>query len=191
MTLSPTTPSLKLETPDNTESAPIDNHQDEIVDTHTTPLRLPPRSARKSLNAQKKLEPGKGKKWRTRNEGIDGKWYVERDIRGSRLIFSYLLNLPADVLHILLAKLPPRTLKALSVTCKTLQEDLSIEGIWRECYANRFMWDGAALEVTARDEMKVLVQGCMGDGGRGWRREALNREAMLEYVLFSRGVESS
>jgi len=100
--------------------------------------------------------------------------------QNSKLMSSYLLNLPPDALHLLLAKLPPRSLKALSVTCKTLQEDLSIEGIWRESYANRFMWDGAATEVIAKAEMKVLVQGCMGDGGRGWRREALNREAMLE-----------
>jgi len=42
------------------------------------------------------------------------------------------------------------------------------------------MWDGAAREVAAKTEMKVLVQGCMGDGARGWKREALNREAMLE-----------
>lgn len=85
-----------------------------------------------------------------------------------------------DVLHVLLARLPPRSLKALAVTCKTLQEDLSNEGIWRQSYANRFMWDGAAREVVAKTEMKVLVQGCMGDGARGWKREALNREAMLE-----------
>lgn len=180
MTLSPTEPFTPLEIPENTESESAQiNTQD---DTHTTTLRLPPRSARKSLNAQKKLTPGKGKKWRTRNEGIDGKWYVERALTNvpTSLINSYLLDLPPDALHLLLAKLPPRSLKALSVTCKTLQEDLSIEGIWRECYANRFMWDGAATEVAAKAEMKVLVQGCMGDGGRGWRREALNREAMIE-----------
>jgi hypothetical protein len=96
---------------------------------------------------------------------------------------SHLLNLPVDVLHVLLARLPPRSLRALSVTCKTLREDLSDDSIWRQSYANRFMWDGAAREVAAKAEMKVLVQGCMGDGGRGWRREALNREAMLEYVF--------
>lgn len=176
MTLSPTEPLIQLELPNSNEPAQISNPQNDNDNTHT---RLPPRSARKSLNAQKKLTPGKGKKWRTRNEGIDGKWYVCARER-PYLINSYLLNLPPDVLHLLLAKLPPRSLKALSVTCKTLQEDLSIEGIWRESYANRFMWDGAATEVSARAEMKVLVQGCMGDGGRGWRREALNREAMLE-----------
>ena len=78
MTLSPTEAITQLELPDPDVTAPINSSQDDTENTHTTTLRLPPRSARKSLNAQKKLTPGKGKKWRTRNEGIDGKWYVER-----------------------------------------------------------------------------------------------------------------
>lgn len=102
---------------------------------------------------------------------------VEADRRN-----SHLLSLPVDVLHALLAKLPPRSLKALSVACKTLQEDLSDESIWRQSYANRFLWDGAALDRRGKENVKVLVQGCMGSGGRGWKKEALNREAMLEYV---------
>jgi hypothetical protein len=78
MTLSPTFHSIQLEPPNENEPTPTSNLQDENDNTEPTPLRLPPRSARKSLNAQKKLTPGKGKKWRTRNEGIDGEWYVER-----------------------------------------------------------------------------------------------------------------
>ena len=78
MTLSPTEAITQLQLPDPDVTAPINSSQDDSENTHTTTLRLPPRSARKSLNAQKKLTPGKGKKWRTRNEGIDGKWYVER-----------------------------------------------------------------------------------------------------------------
>jgi len=78
MTLSPTDHSNQLEPPNSDEFAPISNSQDDNDTAQPAPLRLPPRSARKSLNAQKKLTPGKGKKWRTRNEGIDGEWYVER-----------------------------------------------------------------------------------------------------------------
>jgi hypothetical protein len=187
MTQSPTVSIIQPETsPHENQQLVTDNQQDvqdaEHPETTTlTPLRLPPRSARKSINAQKKLTLGKGKRWRNRNEGIDGEWYVER--AKSSLVtdkYSHLLNLPVDVLQVLLARIPPRSLRALSVTCKTLREDLSDDVIWRQSYANRFMWDGAALEVAGRAEMKTLVQGCMGDGGRGWRREALNREAMLE-----------
>ena len=97
-------------------------------------------------------------------------------------MYSHLLDLPVDVLHVLLSRLPPRSLKALSVTCKTLKEDLEDESIWRQSYANRFLWDGAARSTIGKENVKVLVQGCTGDGGRGWRKEALNREAMLEWV---------
>jgi hypothetical protein len=78
MTLSPTPHSIQLDPPNQDEPTPTSDLQDENDTTESTTLRLPPRSARKSLNAQKKLTPGKGKKWRTRNEGIDGEWYVER-----------------------------------------------------------------------------------------------------------------
>lgn len=84
------------------------------------------------------------------------------------------------MLHVLLSRLPPRSLKALAVTCKTLREDLSDESIWRESYANRFIWDGAARSREGKEDLKVLVQGCMGAERRGWRKESLNREAMLE-----------
>jgi hypothetical protein len=65
--------------PQDDQSISTEIHQDELDGQHLnrpTPIRLPPRSARKSVNAQKKLAPGKGKRWRTRNEGIDGEWYV-------------------------------------------------------------------------------------------------------------------
>ena len=66
------------------------------------------------------------------------------------------------------------------MTCKTLKEDLSDESLWRQSYANRFLWEGAAKSVQGRADVKLLVQGCTGLSGRGWRREALNRESMLE-----------
>lgn len=118
-----------------------------------------------------------------RNEGIEGEWQVslfQQTCETELIGRSHLLNLPVDVLHVLLSRLPPRSLKALAVTCKTLREDLTQESIWRESYANRFIGDGAARSRQGKVDLGVLVQGCMGDEGRGWRKESLNREAMLE-----------
>lgn len=51
------------------------------------------------------------------------------------------------------------------------------ESIWRDCYVNRFM--GSVRIDEVKQDMKVLVQGCLGSV-RGWKKEALGREAMLE-----------
>lgn len=96
------------------------------------------------------------------------------------LIPSYLLDLPEDVLHLLLVRLPPRTLLQIGSTCKLLHNALKGEAMWRQCYINHFLWDGAATDGRAREEVKVLAQGCLGTGGRGWKREALSRESMIE-----------
>lgn len=93
---------------------------------------------------------------------------------------SYLLGLPEDVLHVLLTRLPPRSLLALAVTCRRLHEELEDEAVWRGSYVNRYLWDGAARDVGAKEEVKVLVQGCMGISGKGWKEEALRRQMMLE-----------
>jgi hypothetical protein len=85
---------------------------------------------------------------------------------------SYLLALPTDVLRLLLARLPPRTLIALGATCRELRELLDGETIWRQSYVNRFL-------SGERKNIKALVQ-CCGLAERGWRREALAREAMIE-----------
>ncbi|BEI84834.1 hypothetical protein CcaverHIS002_0502350 [Cutaneotrichosporon cavernicola] len=98
----------------------------------------------------------------------------------------HLLNLPNDVLHVLLVRLPPICLLQLGATCKLLRDELKSESVWRQCYINRFLWDGAAGNGRAREEVKALVQGCSGVGGRGWKKEALSREAMLERWLVSR-----
>lgn len=99
---------------------------------------------------------------------------------------SHFLDLPGDVLHLLLVRLPPRSLLQLGATCKLLHNELKNETFWRQCYINRFLWDGAATNDVAREEVKVLVQGCVGTGGRGWKREALSREGMLERWVASR-----
>lgn len=84
------------------------------------------------------------------------------------------------MLHLLLVRMPPRSLLQLSATCKLLHETMKRDSVWRQCYINRFFWDGAAGDGRAREEVRALVQGCMGTGGRGWKKEALSRESMLE-----------
>ncbi|WRT68667.1 uncharacterized protein IL334_005646 [Kwoniella shivajii] len=91
-----------------------------------------------------------------------------------------LLNLPEDIIHILLSRIPPRDLTKLALTCKDLYEELEDESIWRQSYINRFVSDGAARSRQAKQDVEVLVQSCLNNGGRGWRREALSREAMLD-----------
>lgn len=90
------------------------------------------------------------------------------------------MELPNDVLHLLLVRIPPRALLQLGATCKQLHDELKSDSVWRQCYINRFLWDGAASNGRAREEVKALVQGCTGVGGRGWKQEALSREATLE-----------
>ena len=95
-------------------------------------------------------------------------------------MFSYLLALPQDVLLVLLSRIPPRSLLALSVTCKSLHLELRGEAVWRGSYLNRFFWDGASRDLAGKEEVKVLIQGCVGREETGWKKEALHRERMLE-----------
>ena len=83
------------------------------------------------------------------------------------------MKLPVDLLQELLARLPPRSLSILSQTCKALRGDLEDESIWRRSYVHRFLGSANPGEV------QVLVQPS-GDEGRGWRKESLAREMMLE-----------
>ena len=96
------------------------------------------------------------------------------------LTVSYLLALPQDVLLVLLARIPPRSLLALSVTCKSLHDELRDEAVWKGSFLNRFFGDGAARDLVGKEEVKVLIQGCIGREGTGWKKEALHREKMLE-----------
>ncbi|KAL7419845.1 hypothetical protein Q5752_005761 [Cryptotrichosporon argae] len=92
----------------------------------------------------------------------------------------HLLALPADVLHVLLSRLAPRDLQRLASTCRALREGIDDDLLWRDCYVNRFLYDGAADDARAKEDVRVLVQGCLNTGGRGWRKEALSREAMID-----------
>ncbi|WVQ95174.1 hypothetical protein IAU59_002268 [Kwoniella sp. CBS 9459] len=126
----------------------------------------PTRSTRKSPHVKPKKTPGKWKGKSAQTNPEDGQ--------------CHLLNLPEDLIHLLLSRLPPRSLLQLSSTCKALHDELEDESIWRASYVNRFLFDDAARRTYVREEVRVLVQGCLNSGGRGWKREALSREAMLD-----------
>ena len=98
------------------------------------------------------------------------------------LIDSFLLGLPNDVLVALLIRLPPRSLLVLSRTCRVLNEQLKNEAVWRGSYLNRYLWEGAASVDWVKEEVRVLAQGCTNEGQRGWKKESVSREAMLEWV---------
>nr|XP_018261760.1 uncharacterized protein I303_06204 [Kwoniella dejecticola CBS 10117]OBR83918.1 hypothetical protein I303_06204 [Kwoniella dejecticola CBS 10117] len=151
-------------------SRPIDQVNPEGVHIHdeldllpTTPLRLPPRKTPQSKG--RKLTRWKGK--RARDLTLIGEGECP------------LLNLPEDVIHTLLTRLPPKDLTKLAQTCRDLYEELEDESIWRQSYINRFLYDGASRSIQAKQHVKVLVQGCLNTGGRGWKKEALSRESML------------
>lgn len=95
----------------------------------------------------------------------------------ARAYVSHILALPEDVLRVLLGRMPPRSLSLLAQTCAGLREIMEDESIWRDCYVNRFM--GSVRVDEVKQDMKVLVQSCLGSI-RGWKKEALGREAMLE-----------
>ena len=94
---------------------------------------------------------------------------------------SFLLQLPQDVLHLLLCRLPPKSLLALSTTCVVLRQKLQDESVWRQSYVNRYLWEGAARSISGREDVQVLIQTCNGTT-RGWKQENLSREAMLQLV---------
>ncbi|WVW85344.1 hypothetical protein I302_107382 [Kwoniella bestiolae CBS 10118] len=152
---------------------PIDQVNPEGIHIHdeldllpTTPTASRP-TPRKSSHAKPKkvISKWKGKRVRDLTLADEGE--------------CPLLNLPEDLIHTLLSRIPPRDLTRLAVTCKDLYEELEDESIWRQSYVNRFLYDGAARDIRAKEDVKVLVQGCLNNGGRGWKREALSREAMI------------
>ncbi|OCF32653.1 hypothetical protein I316_05574 [Kwoniella heveanensis BCC8398] len=134
----------------------------DLVNTAPTPTR----GARKLPHVKPKRTPGKWKGKRAQADAEDGQ--------------CHLLNLPEDLIHLLLSRLPPRSLLQLSSTCRALHDELEDESIWRASYVNRFLFEDAARRTSVRKEVRVLVQGCLNSGGRGWKREALSREAMLD-----------
>ncbi|WOO78378.1 uncharacterized protein LOC62_02G001926 [Vanrija pseudolonga] len=157
-----------LQPANNTD--PNSQHDDDSDGIHVEP----PSSAANAPAYKRPLDP---KKLKRRGKGkLEG-------VEGGQ---CYILDLPEDLLHHFLTRLPPRSLLQLASTCKLLHNQAKSESIWRQCYINHFFWDGAASDGAAREQVKVLVQGCMGPGGRGWKREALSREGMLERWTASR-----
>jgi len=113
------------------------------------------------------LQSGKVRKWKPKPK-------VKQPTGG----ICYILALPEDVMRLLLGRMPPRSLRALSQTCAGLRAILDDDSIWKDCYVYGFLQSIRPRDV--RREMDVLVQGCLGAAGRGWRREAMGRETMLE-----------
>jgi hypothetical protein len=113
------------------------------------------------------LQSGKVRKWKPKPK-------VKQPSGG----ICYILALPEDVMRLLLGRMPPRSLRALSQTCAGLRAILDDDSIWKDCYVYGFLQSIRPRDV--RREMDVLVQGCLGAANRGWRREALGRESMLE-----------
>lgn len=89
---------------------------------------------------------------------------------------SCLLSLPDDVLVALLGKMPPKGLKALGETCQLLRYAVDDETIWKNCFVNRFFSYGSDVN---KSDLTVLAQPSLTEG-RGWKKECLAREAMLE-----------
>ena len=77
----------------------------------------------------------------------------------------------------LLGRMPPSSLKVLGQTCAGLRAILEDEAIWRDSYVHMFM--GSVRTDEVKGDLKILVQGCLGTE-RGWKKEALGREAMIE-----------
>lgn len=175
-----TTPTSTRSNPENSDYQAIYEVQDDLDDFHLSP----PSAIENERPAKFTSHIGAKRigKWKIKarprlSEGNLGEWYDQILIRADS--DSYLLGLPEDVLQVLLARIPPRSLHALSATCSVLREQLKSETIWRQSYINRFLSYGSALESSARRDVRLLAQGCMGSG-KGWRREALAREAMLQ-----------
>ncbi|CAK9781730.1 hypothetical protein CC85DRAFT_281517 [Cutaneotrichosporon oleaginosum] len=173
-------PPSSLYIEDQLDYSPLDQHYlDDYDDNDDFYYPEVPSSAANLGPAKKAKQPKKG--------GLKNKLKAVDDEADEQEVGPcYLLNLPSDVLHVLLIRIPPRSLLQLGATCKFLHEELKSESVWRQCYINRFLWDGAAGNGRAREQVKALVQGCSGIGGRGWKKEALSREGMLERWLVSR-----
>ncbi|XAO25923.1 hypothetical protein I312_104756 [Cryptococcus bacillisporus CA1280] len=126
-------------------------------------------------NTSKRATPNKGKaiettKWK-------GKGKARNGIPGGE---CYLLKLPGDLLHTLMSRLSPRTLLKISETCKLLNEQAENDTVWRHSYVNRFLGEGVGKHGKRREEIVVLAQSCVNVAGRGWKKEALGREVMLD-----------
>lgn len=90
-----------------------------------------------------------------------------------------------------MSHLSPRTLLKISETCKLLNEQAENDTVWRHSYINRFLGEGVGEDGKRREEIVVLAQSCVNVAGRGWKKEALGREVMLEYVDLECSVDYS
>ncbi|WWD02114.1 hypothetical protein V865_000152 [Kwoniella europaea PYCC6329] len=167
----PSSPPIDLQLTSSSHIEPVDQVNPEGIHIHdeldllpTTPSRVLPRKSPHS-RPKKIVSKWKGKRARDLTLADEGE--------------CPLLNLPEDLIHTLLSRIPPRDLTRLAQTCKDLYEELEDESIWRQSYVNRFLYDGAARDIRAKEDVRILVQGCLNTGGRGWKREALSREAMI------------
>ncbi|WVN86154.1 uncharacterized protein L203_101315 [Cryptococcus depauperatus CBS 7841] len=88
----------------------------------------------------------------------------------------YLLNLPEDVIHIILARLPPKTLLAISKTCKYLHGLTEDDAIWKHSYINHYFSESVSRNSRRIKDVDVLAQSCCNMAERGWKKEALGRE---------------
>ena len=155
MLQSPTiSPQINHTSPYLTSQETIDNINDDLAD-----LALP--SSSWNDKSHKRAGP-KGRKSRAKKAAE------------TRQGDSVLLKLPIDVLKLLLVRIPPRSLAAVAATCTTLRTDLEDEAIWRRSYVHHYAGEGVSEEVV-----RTLVQPC-AVAGQGWRKEALERETMLE-----------
>ncbi|ODN87377.1 hypothetical protein L198_07001 [Cryptococcus wingfieldii CBS 7118] len=152
---------------------------DHIIDHDFAHLRLSSphnkSTGRKSTPGGKKDDKGKGviqqDKWKGKGKGKKKVW------EGGE---CHLLNLPTDVLHVLLTRLPPRSLLRLSATCTALNAHCNNDTVWRHSYINQYFGVGVSRDAGRRKEVEILARGCTGIGERGWKRESLERLRMLE-----------
>lgn len=118
--------------------------------------------------------------------------------------------LPYELIPSILSLLPPRDLLLLKTTCHAFNHLIQSDALWREVYINRFVRSesdlgaeipdysiggrrgetGRLLEWSEEDgrssdgDVFGLARSCVtaGASGQGWQKEAIHREAMLEYV---------
>ena len=122
--------------------------------------------------------------------------------------------LPYELIPSILSLLPPRDLLLLKTTCHAFHQLIQSDALWREVYINRFIRSesdlgaeipeygsggrrgeaGRLLEWSEQDNRYTdgdvfgLARSCLttGASGHGWQKEAIHREAMLEYVWRTR-----
>ncbi|TYJ52579.1 hypothetical protein B9479_006829 [Cryptococcus floricola] len=152
---------------------------DHIIDDDFAHLRLSSphhkSTGRKSTPGGKKDDKGKGV---MQQDNWKGKGKGKKKVgEGGE---CHLLNLPTDVLHVLLTRLPPRSLLRLSATCTALNAHCNNDTVWRHSYINQYFGVGVSRDAGRRKEVEILARGCTGIGERGWKRESLERLRMLE-----------